>query len=270
LKKLLAGITKNTTKDLPVTEIMKKLLLFIAIIAMNSCTIVPNRMFKTPSEYQFAKDSTDTFKKPYYIQVDDRIELHIFSNDGFKLVDVTGSTSLGQGATTDNISYIIDENGEVKLPVIGRFFMKGMSIKEAENKLQEQYSKYYKDPFVLIRVTSRKAFVFSSDGGKGIVIQLQNDHTSLFEALALAGGVTEYGKSYQIKIVRGDYKNPQIFKADISSVEALAHSELQIYPNDIIYIDSGYNLGKRLTSDVLPYLTFLTTILILTTYFTND
>jgi polysaccharide biosynthesis/export protein len=247
---------------------MKKLFLFIAIAAMSSCTLVPNRMFRTPKDYQFSKDTTDISKRPYYIQVDDRIEMHIFSNDGFKLVDVTAST-ISQNDYNENISYIVDEKGEVKLPVIGRFNLKGLNIKQAEDTLQHQYSKYYKDPFVILRVTSRRAYVFQSDGGKGTVIQLQNDHTSLFEALALAGGITEYGKSYQIKIVRGDLKNPQIYKADISSVEALVNSELQVYPNDIIYIDSGYNLGKRLTSDVLPYFTFLTTILILTTYFTD-
>lgn len=248
---------------------MKKLLLFIAIASLSSCSLVPNRMFKTPKDYEFARDTSDAFKKPYYIQVEDHIQMHIFSNDGFKLVDIT-SSNLSQSSNSENIDYIVDENGHAKLPVIGLFYLKGLSIKEAENKLQEQYAKYYKDPFVLIRVTSRKAYVFQSDGGKGQVIQLMNDHTSLFEALALAGGITEYGKAYKIKILRGDLRNPKIFKADVSSVSELVNSELQIYPNDIIYIDSGYNLGKRLTSDILPYFTFITTLLILTSYFTNN
>jgi polysaccharide export outer membrane protein len=248
---------------------MKKLLLFLAIACLASCSIVPNRMFKTPKEYEYATDTTDKSKLPYYIQVEDRIEMHIFSNDGFKLVDVTSST-LSQSNADENVSYTVDENGEIKFPVIGRIFVKGLSIKEAENQLQEKYSKYYKEPFVIIKVTSRRAYVFQNDGGKGIVIQLQNDHTSLFEALALAGGLSEYSKAYTIKIVRGDPKNPKIYKADISSVEGLKNSELQVYPNDIIYVDSGYNLGKRLTSDILPYLTFITTILILTSYFSKN
>ena len=236
---------------------------------MSSCTLVPNRMFKTPKDYEFAKDTTQASTKPYYIQIDDHLDMQIFSNDGFKLIDVTAS-NISQGNNSENVTYNIDEKGEVKLPVIGRYYLKGLSIKEAEDQLQQQYSKYYKDPFVLIRITSRKAFVFQSDGGKGSVIQLVNDHTSLFEALALAGGISEYGKAYNIKIVRGDYKNPQVFHANISELSELLNSELQVYPNDIIYIDSGYNLGKRLTSDVLPYFTFLTTLLILTTYFSNN
>jgi polysaccharide biosynthesis/export protein len=247
---------------------MNKFLLFLAMLAMSSCTLVPNRMFKTPSDYKYATDTTNKALKPYYIQAGDKIEMHIFSNDGFKLVDITMS-NLSSNGNTEGIVYVIEENGEVKLPVIGRTMLKGLSIKESEDTLQNKYAKHYKDPFVLIRVISRKALVFQGDGGKGTVIQLLNDHTSLFEALALAGGLSEYSKAYQIKIVRGDYKNPQIYLADVSSVEGLVNSELEVYPNDIIYIDSGSNFRKRVTSDFLPYFSILTSILVLTTYFSK-
>jgi polysaccharide export outer membrane protein len=248
---------------------MRKLLLFMAIAALSSCTIVPNRMFKTSKEYEYAVDSSDAARLPYIMQIEDRLEMNIYSNGGYRLVDVTTS-AMGQANNEEDVPYYIDERGDVKLPVIGDFHIAGMSVKEAERKLEELYSKYYKDPFVLIKVTSRRAYVFQNDDGKGVVIQLVNDHTTLFEALALAGGLSEYSKAYSIKIVRGDPHNPKIFKVDLSTVEGLKTSELQVYPNDIIYIDSGYNLGKRLTSDILPYLTFITTLLILTTYFNNQ
>jgi polysaccharide export outer membrane protein len=247
---------------------MRKLLLFMALAALSSCSITPNRMFKTPKDYTYAVDSTDTVKKPYLMQIEDHLEMNIYSNGGFKLVDVTTS-ALGQSNNEENIPYIIDEKGDVKFPVIGYFHIAGLSVKEAESRLQEKYKEYYKDPFVILKVTSRRAYVFQNDGGKGTVIEIQNDHTTLFEALALAGGVSEYSKAYQIKILRGDPKNPKIYKADISTAEALMNSELQVYPNDIIYIDSGYNLGKRLTRDILPYLTFITTVLLLTSYLNN-
>jgi polysaccharide biosynthesis/export protein len=247
---------------------MNKILLCLALLAISSCRMVPNRMFKTPSDYKYAQDTTNKSQLPYYIQAGDKIEMHIFSNDGFKLVDIT-SSNLSSSSNTEGIVYIIEETGDVKLPVIGRISLKGMSIKDSENLLQEKYSKYYKDPFVLVRVISRKALVFQNDDGKGTVIQLLNDHTTLFEALALAGGLSEYSKAYKIKIVRGDYKNPQIFLADVSTLEGLMKSELEVYPNDIIYIDSGSNFRKRITSDFLPYFSILTSVLVLTTYFSK-
>jgi polysaccharide export outer membrane protein len=244
---------------------MNKIFFLAIVLAFSSCRLVPNRMFKTPGDYSFAKDTVNKTPGPYIMQGGDKIELHIFSNDGFKLVDITQS-NLSQSASDENIVYFVEENGESKLPVIGRIMLKGLSIKDAETLLQEKYSKYYKDPFVLIRVVSRKALVFLSDGGRGVEIPLMNDHTTLFEALALAGGLTDYSKSYHIKIVRGDLKNPQIYLADISSVSGLKDSELEIYPNDIIYIDSGSNFRKRLTTEFLPYLSVFTSVLVLITY----
>ena len=245
---------------------MNKLFFLAILLAFSSCRLVPNRMFKTPSDYAYAKDTLHKAPGPYIIQAADKIEMHIFSNDGFRLVDITQS-NISTSANDENIIYIIEENGEVKLPVIGRIKLQGLNIKESEMLLQEKYSKYYKDPFIIIRVVSRRALVFLSDGGRGVMVALENDHTSLFEALALAGGLTDYSKSYQIKIVRGDMKNPQIYLADISTIEGLKNSELEVYPNDIIYIDSGSNFRKRLTTEFLPYLSVFTSVLVLITYF---
>ena len=241
---------------------MKRLFFLAVILTLSSCSFVPNRMFITPKGYAFAMDTTTVPRGPYIIQSEDKIELHIFSNDGFKLIDITQS-NISQTANNEGIQYNVEQNGDVKMPVIGRINLKGLNVKEAETLLQEKYSKYYRDPFVLIRIVSRRAYVFFSHGGRGTVIQLQNDRTSLFEALALAGGLSESSKAYKIRIVRGDFKNPQIYKADISSVNALRTSELEVYPNDIIYIDGSGNIARRLSTDVLPYLSLLTSLLVL-------
>jgi len=246
---------------------MNKLFFLAALVALSSCTIAPNRMFKTPSDYKFAEDTIQKSKGPYIIQADDKITLHIFSNDGFKLIDITNSTISQTQTNNEGFEYLVEENGEVKLPVIGRIKLQGMSIKDAENMLQERYATYYKDPYVVIKVVSRRAYVFISDGGKGVTIHLQNDHTTLFEALALAGGTSNYSKAYHIRIIRGDLKNPQVFKADLSSVEGLKNSELQIYPNDIIYVDAEGNLSRRISTDILPYLSLMTSLLVLMAYF---
>jgi polysaccharide export outer membrane protein len=244
---------------------MNKIFFLAVVLSLGSCTLAPNRMFKTPPDYAFARDTSAQALGPYYIQPKDRIEMRIFSNNGFKLVDVT-SSNITSSAGTEGINYVVQENGEVKLPVIGPVVIKGMSIKDAEDFLQNKYSVYYKDPFVVVRVVSRQALVFQGDDGKGTVIHLENDNTTLFEALAMSGGLSEFSKASQIKIVRGDLKNPQIFYADVSTLEGLRNSQLQIYPNDIIYIDAGSKFRKRLTSEFLPYFSIITSILVFFTY----
>lgn len=248
---------------------MNRIFLFAALLSLGSCSLAPNRMFKTPKDYVFAKDTSQQTLGPYFIQPNDKIEMHIFSNDGFKLVDVTQS-NLSSTASGEGILYLVEENGEVKLPVVNHIMLKGLSIKQAEDTLQKRYAVYYKDPFVIIKIVSRQALLFQGDDGKGVVIRLENDHTTLFEALALAGGISEFSKSDQIKIVRGDLKNPQIYYADLSTIEGLKNSQLQIYPNDIIYLDASSKFRKRLTAEFLPYFSIITSIVVFITYFNKN
>lgn len=244
--------------------------LLIILILLTSCQgFNPNRMFKTPKGYEFAKDTTVTSSPlVYLIQPGDRLALHIYSNDGFKLVDITSSTNYNNegNATMTDVTFSVDNDSTVKLPIIGRIPIVGMSIREGEKLLEELYSKYYNDPFIIIKVTNRSAIVFFNDLGKGTMVQLNNDNTSIYEALAQAGGIGELSKSYSIKILRGDPKNPKIYKVDVSTIEGLKTSELRVLSNDIIYVDAGSRFTKRISTDVLPVLGILSTVLLIASY----
>lgn len=241
---------------------MKKTALYLLIIFLSSCGY-QNRMFKTEKEYVFATDSVSNDTTPYKIQPSDKLELHIFSNDGFKLVDITQNTSAG--VQTVNMTYLVESTGETKFPVIGRVPMAGLTVKQAEEILQEKYKKYYNDPFVILNVTNRKAIVFLGDNGRGVVVKLENDYTSLYDVLALAGGISEFSRTYDIKILRGDPKNPKVFKADISTLEGLKNSELKVLTNDIIYVDVGGKFTRRLATDIIPLISILTSFLVIYT-----
>ena len=247
--------------------------LLIALILLTSCGgINPNKMFKTPKDFEFAKDTTSSSDPLIYlIQPGDRLALHIYSNDGFKLVDITstaGNASEGNAGMGD-VSFSVDNDSTVKLPIIGRITMVGMSVREGEKLLEGLYSKYYNDPFIIIKVTNRNAIVFLNDNGRGTIVPLNSDNTSLYEALAQAGGIGELGKSYNIKILRGDPKNPKIYQANISTVEGLRTSELRVLSNDIIYVDAGSRFTKRISTDILPILGILSTVLLISNYITK-
>lgn len=244
------------------TASMKKILFYLVMIFLASCS-VPNRMFKTEKEYSFAADSAEADTMPYLIQPNDRLELHIFSNDGFKLIDLTQTGT--EGAQTVMMTYLVESNGEAKFPVIGKVHVGGLTVKDAENILQDKYKKYYNDPFVILNVTNRHATVFLSDIGRGVVIKLENDYTSLFDALALAGGLSEYSKAYDIRILRGDLRNPKVYHANVSTVEALRNSELKVLSNDIIYVDTESKFSRKLSTEILPFLSILTSFLVIYT-----
>ena len=242
---------------------MRNLFLLLITVSFFSCrSLAPNRMFQTPDNYEYAADSTRAKITSYQIVENDRLDLHIFSNDGFKLVDITTTGATSQGSLVPTVTYLVEPDGQVKFPIIGRLYMKGLTISEAEDLLQQKYARYYNDPFVLLKVTNRHVLVFQGDGGSGTLVNLQNDNTTLLEALALSGGIPDNGRAYRIKILRGDLKNPQVHLVDVSTLDGLKNSELRVLSNDIIYVEAAANYKQRIFQQLTPVVGIITAVLL--------
>lgn len=238
---------------------MRKLLLLLFILPFFSCrTLNPSLMFKTGNDYSYATDSIKTKSSEYLIAPQDHIEIKIFTNDGFKLVDVTQNTI----GVNQSVYYLVEPDGSVKLPLIGKIQLKGMTIHDAERLLEEKYTFYFVTPFVILRVTNRQVLIFPGDGGTGTVVNLPNENTTLLEALTIAGGVHARGKAYNIKLIRGDLKNPQVFLVDLSTMEGIKKSNLIVQAKDIIYVEPSPEYSTKVLAQITPYVSILTTVLL--------
>ena len=237
---------------------IKKLHYFLGILLLfsaSSCrTLYPNEMFKQ-KDYQFFELAKKKVEE-YVIQPGDELTLEVFSRDGFKLVDVLGggfggnpsgtmntsalstgnvSTSSGTTTTTMKHTYLVDKEGFAKLPVLGMFYVKGYTQNELETQLAQRYATLFVNPFVILRVSNRRVFVFR--GETASVVELNNAPTSLPEVLAKAGGLNRTLKAYNIKIIRGDLANPEVRIINLSTLEGLRSADLTVQSNDIIYVE---------------------------------
>ncbi len=253
---------------------MKKLVYYSVIsfllLSVSACKVFyPNIMFQQ-KDYQFfelAKKQMDE----YVIQTGDQFSLQAYSRDGFRLIDVLGGTSgavqTGQQGSV-MVNFLVDNEGFAKLPIIGEFYVKGFTETELERVLAEKYSNLFVDPYIIVTVSNRRAFVYK--GSTASVVSLNQAPTNLFEVIAKSGGIGADLKSYKIKVIRGDLKNPQISIIDLSSIEGMRNADLIVQSNDIIYIEPR----RRPASDVLKELapvfawasTILTTIALIRTF----
>ena len=206
----------------------------------------------------------------YRVAPNDIISFDVYSNDGFKLIEqsvavsATGSNaSIGNETDQSSVQYVVDIDGVVKLPTIGKFKIKDMTVREAETALEKQYALFYKNPFVMVRVLNRRVMVFTGKGGEGKVVNLQNENTTLIEALADAGGIMETGKAYKIKLIRGDYRNPQVQMIDLSSIEGMKQSNLLLQANDIIYIEPKKQISQGIFAELVPIVGIMTSIAVI-------
>jgi len=245
------------------------LVLFILTAVISSCRIFdPSVMLRTKRNYDYAQGS-DTLKRNYILQPGDIINFRLFSNQGFKIIDLTSldeGTRINVNNNQINFTYLIEVNGQINLPIIGRVDIAGLNLKEAELFLEEKYSNYYNDPYVMLQVNNRRMIVFPGTGGDARVIGLENEYTSIIEALALAGGISNGGKAHRVKLIRGNLKDPEIYELDLSTAEGLKEANLYyVRANDIIYVQPSYFSGKQILSSTAQVLGVVSSLIL--TYF---
>ncbi|MFA4851361.1 MAG: polysaccharide biosynthesis/export family protein [Bacteroidales bacterium] len=246
---------------------MKKLALFIFLsLLITSCKVFsPSQMLRTGPGYKYSKFLASDSVQEYRIAPFDKISFYISPNNGEKLLDQVAASANTNVNTNTNAgtSYTIEYDGSVKFPVFGRIKLSGYTVREAEKMLEDRYSKFYNNPFVKLEVTNMRVILFSKGlSGPASVISLANPNTTLFEALASAGGVFG-GKSYNIKLIRGDLINPQIYLIDLSTLEGMKKANLILQTNDIIIIRPRNNISERAMTFVTPYLSLMSFILLI-------
>ncbi|MBI5538437.1 MAG: polysaccharide biosynthesis/export family protein [Bacteroidia bacterium] len=243
-------------KILQRNKILQIIVLFVVCISAFSCrTINSNEMFKTDPEFKYSEFKPS--EKEYKIQPFDKLDVKVFANDGFKLVDVSQTTAQLQ----TSMSYSVEYDGLVKLPTIGRVQIAGQTIREAEKLLENKYKEFFVDPFILISVTNKRIIVFSGGSAAGKVLPLNNENYTLIEAIAESGGITDFSKSHKIKLLRGDLNNPEVFLFSVRDLKDMKSANFLLQANDIIYVESRPKYASRVISEISPYIGLLTSAL---------
>jgi polysaccharide export outer membrane protein len=232
------------------------------VVLLSGCNnLRPSLMMRTPKDYVFdslpkVPDST------YRISNNDILEFRMYSNDGFKLIDMTMENSNSGVNTRRGFEYVVEFDGTCKFPIIGRTLVKGLTIREAEVLLEEKYTTFYNKPFILIKVNNRRVIIFPGSEGTAKVVPLENDNTTLLEALAQAGGIYGNGKAYKIKLIRGDPKNPKVYLIDLSTIDGFKKYDPILQANDIIYVESRPRYASRVLTEITPYISLITSMIV--------
>jgi polysaccharide export outer membrane protein len=246
---------------------LKYLLFLPLLIWFSSCKVFrSNLMLKTSKDYAYDKIADSLSKQDYKIDANDIINVRIFSNDGFKIVDLATSNQISRFIELD---YVVNMDGTVKLPLIGRIKLAGMSVREATEFLEQVYSDYYVKPFVFMSVINKRVIVFPGNGGTAKVLNLTNNNTTVIEALALTGGIAEDGKAYKVKLIRNQGDKPKVYLMDLSKIEGIAVGNTVVLAHDIIYVEPRYRFARTLVSEITPIVSLISSTFLLYTLVTR-
>ncbi len=219
-------------------------------------------MFKAPEGYILKQQALET-ENNYQIQKNDFLKLEVFTNNGERIIDpdlkLIKDMPVQNAILKPDLSYLVDINGIAKFPMIGEIKVEGLTIRKAEDILQKEYAKFYKDPFVTLQYTNKRIVVLGAPGGK--VIPLINENVTLVEILALASGVDNNAKAQNIRVMRGE----QFFIADLSTLEGYQKTNMIMQHGDIVYVEPVRRPVSEAARDYGPLLSLgisITTLIV--------
>ena len=258
------------------TNLINACLIFLMFV-LCSCFKQQQLLFKergpNPDSLSAVLKNSGNGTSDYRIQSQDILQIRNLQNIRY-LVEETptlnGAAGGGGTISQQGQTFQVEDDGTVALPVIGRIHVAGLTRTEAMKLIEQDYRKdVLKDPIIDLKIINLKVTLLGEIKGPGNY-PLIKDKTSLIEMIGQAGGLTDKANEKNIKIIRGDPKNPQITEVDLSKTGTLADPRIILQNNDIIYIAQSKRAAKNdqlqnFNSTVQPLLLIMNTALLIYT-----
>lgn len=186
---------------------MKKMLrtgIVITLFALSAVSCVTNRKIAYLQDMKHNSQIELENKFEAVISPYDEIDVIITCFDPdlarpFNLRNV-GSTA-NMNANT-GLAYLVDQDGNIELPVLGTIHAAGMTRLDLQEKVKNLLiaGDYISDPYVYVRFRDFKIFFLGANGGKAITVP--NERCTFLEALALSGDMNIYTNRNKILVMR--------------------------------------------------------------------
>lgn len=160
-------------------------------------------------------------------------------------VGANGQLSTGPGNLQ---GYLVDNDGFINFPIIGKIHVAGMTKTECEDYIKEKVQPYLaknENPIVTVRMSSYRITVTGEVGHPG-VIPVATEKMSVIEALAQAGDLTIYGKRDNVMLIREDASGQKHeVRLNLNDANLINSPYYYLQQNDILYVEPNSVKAKN-------------------------
>ncbi len=133
--------------------------------------------------------------------------------------------------------YLVDQNGMIELPYIGKISAENKTIEEFESTIQEKLAEYLIKPLVKVQIINFKVTVLGDVGSPG-TFNVPNEKLSLIQAIGIAGDLN-LTASRKIRLIRETDTGVADTILDLTSKRFFSSEYYFLKQNDIIYVPPG-------------------------------
>ena len=213
------------------------LLISVLILAFTSCSTSKKKLtyaYKIETGRVYPNSlSTDA----YLIRPNDHLYIVVMGDDPLNtaFLNLTTAVSGSAGSNLELITYTVDENGYISFPQLGELDVAGKTVLKVQDELQERIQVYIENTSVYVKLVDRTITIIGEVNSPGVKVIFKNQLT-IFEALATAGDLNDWGNRRDVKIFRNADSGTEVVSIDLTDPELLSSEYYYIYPNDVIYV----------------------------------
>lgn len=221
--------------------------LYLALTMVSCNTTKKIKYFQDiPDSGQLKTISKVEYTEPV-IQIDDILSIVIqtidpLSTSMINVGNLPVSSTVPSGtlpglASQASAGYLVDKDGFVELPVLGKIKVVGYSTTQARDIIKQSALKFFKDATVTIRYSNFKVSVTGEVSRPGQYI-MPNEKVSIMDALAMAGDLTVFGKRENVLLIRENADGTKTpYRINLKKSDVMYAPYYYLRQNDIIYVE---------------------------------
>jgi polysaccharide export outer membrane protein len=258
----------------------KHLNAIILIIFISSCT-----PYKTVPYFQDLKrDSITAIKEkitnfsPLTIQPGDLLALHVTSLNreadavyNYNLERPNGlNVGTNVGVSSENVvyGYLVDQQGNINLPDVGKVKVEGSSTAEIAIILESKLAEYLKKPNVNVRILNFKISILGDVARPGS-FDVTNEKITIPQALSLAGDLNTTGIRNNVLLIREIDGNRETITLNLTSKKIFNSPYYYLKNNDVIYVQPNKDKVAQSDSGVIKVSLIISALSVLALFLTR-
>ena len=243
-----------------------------------SCVTHKDFRYLIPEGSSINKDSLNfhVIQKEYVLQVGDVLDIKVSSNVGSSDVEIfnkkfqSGSVNASGGGSFAGSyfsGYMIDNKGNIDIPLIGKVYSKGLTCYQLNDTIEAKISQFVNYTTVTTKLGYFRFTVLGEVMAPGTKELINDFNLNIYQAIGYAGDITDIGNKRKVKLVRKNGDEVSVVKLDLSGMPVLDSKYYYLQPNDVIYVEPLKAKVLRSNSgSIALVLSALTFVLILFTY----
>ena len=180
---------------------------------------------------------TDTFTPRYKVNDIVSIFVSAYNLEAVKPFNLYKGREEGGNSSISYVDYLVDIEGNIDFPVLGKIKLLGLTVGEAKKLLKEKLSDGYLDnPIINIRITNFRISVLGEVNSPG-TYQISGERITILEALGLAGDLTIKGLRKNVMVIR-DFNGTKTYtRVDLTNKEVFNSPVYYLTQNDVVYVE---------------------------------